>query len=246
MGVVRTIDCNADLGEGWGDDGAMLALVTSANVACGGHAGDDRSMAATVAAARHHGVVIGAHVSYPDREGFGRTRLAIDHSVLAESLHAQIDALRRHAAEDLRYVKPHGALYNDLADDVTLAAVVMEVVAQAGHRDAPLAVLTLPGSEGVTAAERAGVEWFAEGYADRAYTAAGRLVPRSQPGAVLHEVDEVVAQALRLADSGSVHSLCIHGDTPGAVEMARALVAHLDDAGFARRSFVGPGSPARR
>lgn len=240
-----TIDCNADLGEGIGDDEAMLALVTSANVACGGHAGDDASMARTVAAARRNGVVVGAHVSYPDRAGFGRTRIAIDRTALADSLAEQLEALRRHAGDDLRYVKPHGALYNDLADDASLATLVMDVVARAGSERSPLAVLTLPSSEGVHAAERAGVPWYAEGYADRAYTPAGRLVPRSQPGAVLHDPDEVAEQALRLAQGGVVQSLCIHGDTPGAVHLARRLVDGLRAAGIERAPFVGSGAGGR-
>lgn len=237
------IDLNSDMGESFGSwtmgaDEALLGHVTSANIACGFHGGDPRVMDATVAMAAERGVVIGAHVSYPDLVGFGRRSMKVSPAELITDVLYQIGALeafcRRHGTE-IRYVKAHGALYNDLADDEQMAAALGEAVTSYGG----LAVLMLGGSPAADVLCDQGVQVVAEGFADRGYTAAGRLVPRRQPGAVLTDPAAVAERGWRIAtgaviaaDDGSelvldVDSLCVHGDTPGAVELARELRALL-------------------
>lgn len=228
------IDLNADLGEECGDDAAMLDVVTSANVACGAHAGGGAVMWETVREARRRAVVVGAHVSYPDREGFGRRPMSMPHAALVGSVRSQIEAVAGAAEGALRYVKAHGALYNTIAEDDAQAAAVLEALSGWPH---PLALLTLPGGRAADRAAAAGVRVVAEGFADRAYQPDGSLVPRSQPGAVLHGPQEVAAQALALAASGRVQSLCVHGDTPGAVALARAVRRALEDAGYTLGPF---------
>ncbi|MEO8889562.1 MAG: 5-oxoprolinase subunit PxpA [Jatrophihabitantaceae bacterium] len=238
------IDLNADLGEGFGawrlgDDDALLAVITSANVACGFHAGDPVTMRRVCVDAAAQGVAIGAQVGYRDLAGFGRRRIDIAPGDLAADVIYQLGALdgfARAAGSRVRYVRPHGALYNTAADDpVQAGAIVAGVVAV----DDTLPVLGLPDSALAAAASRAGLPFVAEAFADRAYTAGGRLLPRDQPGAVLTDVDVVAARAVEFAREHTVTavdgtvvavvpaSLCVHGDTPGAVEIARAVRAAL-------------------
>ena len=238
------IDINADMGESFGAwtmgaDAALLEQVTSANIACGFHAGDPRVMDATVARAAERGVTIGAHVSYPDLVGFGRRQLRVSPDELTTDVLYQIGALeafcRRHQTA-VRYVKAHGALYNDLAGDERLAAALGQAVAA---YDAGLSVLALAGSPAVDVLRQQGLPVVAEGFADRGYTAAGRLVPRSQPGAVLTDPAAVAERGWRIATGAPIEtedgaplvlevgSLCVHGDTPGAVGLARELRAVL-------------------
>jgi UPF0271 protein len=238
------IDIIADMGESFGAwtmgaDAALLEQVTSANIACGFHAGDPRVMDATVARAAERGVTIGAHVSYPDLVGFGRRQLRVSPDELITDVLYQIGALeafcRRHQTA-VRYVKAHGALYNDLAGDERLAAALGQAVAA---YDAGLSVLALAGSPAVDVLRQQGLPVVAEGFADRGYTAAGRLVPRSQPGAVLTDPAAVAERGWRIATGAPIEtedgapivlqvgSLCVHGDTPGAVGLARELRAVL-------------------
>lgn len=227
------LDLNADLGEEITDDGALLMLVTSANVACGFHAGTDATMRAVCETAAERGVSIGAQVSYRDREHFGRRPLDVAPDVLTEQVAEQIAVLADHARAAgtvVRYVKPHGALYNRVVDDEEQAAAVL-----AGSGDLP--VLGLPGGVLLRQALETGRRTWEEGFPDRGYTAAGRLVPREQPGALVGDEDAIVAGALRLARS--VHSLCLHGDSPGAVAHARAVRRALTEAGWELRPFEG-------
>jgi 5-oxoprolinase (ATP-hydrolysing) subunit A len=240
------MDLNSDLGEGFGiwtlgDDDALLSVVTSANVACGFHAGDPTTMRKVCATAVERGVVIGAQVSYRDLAGFGRRRMDVPPDELADEIRYQIGALS--AFGPVGYVKPHGALYNTAAVDPVQASAVV-----AGVSDLPL--LCQPGSVLASAAAAAGRTVFAEGFVDRAYRPDGRLVPRSQPGAVLHDIDAVVARSVRMAVDGVVEaidgsvipmpvvSLCVHGDTPGAVAMATAVRDALSSAGVPVSPFL--------
>lgn len=222
------MDLNADLGEGlgiWrlGDDAALLSIVSSANVACGFHGGDPVTMRRVCELAAERGVAVGAQVGYRDLHGFGRRRIDYEPAELRDDLIYQIgalDAFCRVAGTQVRYVKPHGALYNTAAvDERQAGAIVASIV----DYDAGLPVLCLPGSVLARRAADAGVRVVAEGYADRAYRPDGTLVPRSEPGAVLTDPDEAVAQAVRLATTGTVESICLHGDTPGAVALARRV-----------------------
>jgi UPF0271 protein len=242
---VTFVDLNADLGEGlgiWrlGDDDALLSLVSSANVACGFHAGDPTTMRRVCAAAAERGVAVGAQVGYRDLHGFGRRRIDYDPAELRDELIYQLAALEgfcRVADSRLRYVKPHGALYNTaMIDERQAGAVVAAIVAY----DPALPVLCLPGSELARRADEAGLRVVAEGYADRAYRPDGTLVPRGEPGAVLSIEDDVVAQALRLATGGTVESICLHGDTPAAVALARRVRAALIEAGHPVVAFAAP------
>ena len=237
------VDLNADLGEGAPDDAELLALVSSANIACGWHAGDARLMQATVTAALARGVAIGAHPSYPDREHFGRSEMQLDTADLRADLIYQLgalDALVRAQGGKLHHVKPHGALYNQAARDPVLA----DSIAAAVHAvDPSLALYGLAGSELLRAAERAGLRAVAEVFADRGYRADGSLVPRSQQGAHIHDVNEAVTRSLRMVREGVVQAvsgetvplraqtLCLHGDGPHALAFARAIHAALRDAG---------------
>ena len=249
MPACRRIDLNADLGESFGawtmgDDEAMLDVVTSANVACGFHAGDPVTMAATCRAAVQRGVAIGAHIAYADLAGFGRRFVDVDPVELRAATLAQIgalDALARAAGGAVRYVKPHGALYHAMTTHPPQAHAVAEAIDQ-WHGD-PLAVVIDAGSALADIARRRGLHVVIEAFADRAYTADGRLAPRGTAGAVLHDPAAVAGQAVRLAVSGEVETvdggtvaidattICLHGDTPGAVDNARAVRAALTDAG---------------
>jgi UPF0271 protein len=249
------LDLNSDLGEGYGrwplgDDAALLEVVTSANVACGFHAGDPATIDRTVRVAVEHGVAVGAQVSYPDLVGFGRREIEVAPADLTADVLYQLGALEafaRAAGSRVRYVKPHGALYNRIARDPVQAAAVVEAIRR---YDPALPLLTLPGSAAMRAAEEAGIPAVAEGFADRAYTAEGRLVSRREPGAVLHDPGQVATRAVVMATEGrvetvdggqvavEVRSLCVHGDTPGAVELAKAVRAALDEAGLPLEAFA--------
>lgn len=248
------IDLNSDLGEGFGvwqlgDDTALLGIVTSANVACGFHAGDPSIMRSVCVEAVEQGVVIGAQVSYRDLAGFGRRFIDVAPAELAADVLYQIgalDAFARAAGGRVAYVKPHGALYNATVHHERQAAAVVEAVRAYGD----LPVLGLPGSRLLAAADAAGLRCVQEAFADRGYTPEGTLVPRSEPGALLPDTDAVVARALRLAEDGEIvavdgtvlksaaRSLCLHGDTPGAVGHATAVRAALESAGVPITPFV--------
>ena len=249
------IDLNCDLGEGYGrwtlgDDDALLSVVTSANIACGFHAGDPNTMRRSCRTAAENGVVIGAHVGYRDLVGFGRRQLVIDPEDLINDVVYQIAALdgfARLAGSRVGYVKPHGALYNTVVADPVQATALAEAV----HRyDPGLVLLGLAGSPGLSRARDRGLESVEEAFADRAYDREGKLVPRGLPGAVIHDVDAIVQRCLSLALHGEVtaidgsvvplrpRSLCVHGDTPGAVAIARAVRASLLDAGVLLAPFA--------
>lgn len=231
---MQSIDLNADLGEGVTDDVGLLAVVTSANVACGFHAGDDETMRAVCVEAAGRGVVVGAQVSYDDREGFGRRSLDVAFDVLRGQVQEQVerlDEIARGCGTRVSYVKPHGALYNRVVHDEEQARAVLE-----GSRDLP--VLGLPGSVLLDLARSLGRSAHHEGFPDRAYTPEGRLVPRDQPGA-LHEDPVVIAsRALEMARSWDIASVCVHGDSPGAVRSATEVRRVLEAAGLTLRSFV--------
>ncbi|MGI9063051.1 MAG: LamB/YcsF family protein [Pseudonocardiaceae bacterium] len=247
------LDLNADLGEGFGiwtlgDDDALLDIVTSANVACGFHAGDPSTMRRVCGRAAAAGVVVGAQVSYRDLAGFGRRFVDVEPGVLADEVLYQVgalDACARAAGTRVAYVKPHGALYNATVHHRGQAGAVVDGARAFGV----LPVLGLPGSALLASAETAGLPAVPEAFADRGYTPSGELVPRGEPGDLLATTDEVVVRALRLAERGEVvavdgtavevaaRSLCLHGDTPGAVEHARAVRAALDAAGLAPTPF---------
>lgn len=231
----RRIDLNADLGEGVTDDEALLELVTSANVACGFHAGDAVVMRVVCERAAAGGVVLGAQVSYLDLEGFGRRHMDVTSVVLTAWVAEQVGRLGEIAASvgvEVSYVKPHGALYNRVADDEEQASAVL-----AGSGDLP--VLGLPGSALLRLAEAQGRVTVPEGFPDRRYTPAGRLVPRSEPGALVHAPHEVAANAVALAATGHVQTVCVHGDSPRAVATARAVRQALEAASYELRPWAG-------
>lgn len=249
------IDLNADLGESFGaytmgDDAALLGVVTSANVACGFHAGDPMVMTRTVRTAAQRGVVVGAHVGYRDLHGFGRRAVAMPPAELTADVLYQLgalDGIARANGSRVAYVKAHGALYNTAAVDPAVAAAFVDAVRAF---DASLPVLTLPDSEVLKACSDVGVRAVAECFADRAYDPEGRLVPRSAQGAVIHDVDAVVKRAVEMATAGTVtaidgstirvvaESMCLHGDTPGSAAITSAVSDGLRDAGVELRPFV--------
>ncbi len=229
------IDLNADLGEGDSHDAELLTIVSSCNIACGGHAGDDASMRETVASAISNNVAIGAHPSYPDREGFGRRSAFLVGDELRASLIAQIKkfaAIVKEQGATLVHIKPHGALYNDAVNDRELAGMVAGCVAAAAPG---AAFVGLPNSEMQDAASRHSLNFIAEGFIDRAYQDDGQLVPRSEPGAVHKSLELVLPQAVSLV--GKVDTLCIHGDTPGAVQAAAAVRDALEKQGVEIRAL---------
>lgn len=252
---MRTIDLNADLGEGFGpwsmgDDAAMLAIVTSANVACGGHASDPETMFRTLSLAKERGVSVGAHPSYPDLAGFGRRRLPVTAGEIERFVAAQVGALLGMAAlagHPVRYVKPHGALANVAAAEHDVAEAIVRSI-RALDRD--LAVLAISGTALERAAAAAGLRVFSEVYADRGYTPAGDLVPRSQPGAVLHDADQAAARLAAFLATGEmptveggsvalkVDSICVHGDNPAAVAMASRVRSVLREQGVEVAAFI--------
>ena len=245
---MATIDLNADLGEGDPCDEELLQIVSSANVACGGHAGDTRTMAQTIRSAIANGVAIGAHPGYPDREGFGRQSGFMTGDALYESLTAQVAALADTAAQmgaRLAHVKPHGALYNDAVKDSDLANIIARVTAETPGDPA---FVGMANTELELAAERHRLRFIAEAFVDRAYEADGTLVSRMEPGAVHEDMAVATNQAVRLAEDGRVtarngdeidvraDTLCIHGDTPGAAEKAKAVRDVLESHGVEIRA----------
>jgi UPF0271 protein len=252
---VAAIDLNSDLGESFGvwtlgDDAAMLDIVTSANVACGFHAGDPSTLRRVCQVAADRGVVIGAQVSYPDLLGFGRRFIDIDPAELRDAVLYQLGALdgfAQVAGTGVGYVKPHGALYHACVSHPEQAEAV---VAAAHEYDPSLAILGAPGSPLLAVTDAMGMEPVPEAFADRAYLADGRLVPRSEPGSVLTDPATVAARAVAIATEQRVtaidgqdvavraRSICIHGDTPGAVELARAVRAGLEVASVGIHPFV--------
>jgi len=249
------VDLNADLGEGFGiwrlgDDDALLTIVTSANVACGFHAGDPGTMRRVCAGAAARGVAVGAQVSYRDLAGFGRRRIDYEPAELRDDVLYQLaalDGIARVEGTRVGYVKPHGALYNTVVGDVVQAEAVIEAVR--GY-DARLPLLGLPGSVLLGLAAGAQVRGVAEGFADRGYRADGTLVPRREPGALVTDPEEVVARALRMATEQvvqavdgtlvecPVQSICVHGDTPGAVALAGRVRLALEEAGLPVTPFT--------
>lgn len=235
------IDLNADLGESserWADghDVALLDVVTSANVCCGAYAGDEALMLATCQAAAERGVAVGAQIGYRDRENFGRVFVDISPEDLRRDLSEQIsllDSLARQAGTRVTYVKPHGALYNAIVSHQAQAQAVVDAVMDV---DPGLALLGLPGAASLSIAAERGLPIVHEGFADRAYLPDGTLMPRSQPGAVLTTPDAVAAQAVSLL--GRVESVCVHSDSPGALDLARAVRAALEAAGAEVRRFT--------
>jgi len=221
------IDLNADLGEGGSDDEALLALVTSCNIACGGHAGSDEIMRRTVELARSSGVAIGAHPGYEDRANFGRRELELPLQEVMDLVARQVEKLSQITVGKLHHVKPHGALYNQANRDAKLAAEVIEGI----RKISPHAIIyALPLSTLTEAAKAAGMQVMAEGFADRRYRQDGSLVPRTEPGAVISNIEEAVAQALELARSQTIQTLCIHGEGQHAVAMLKALREALENA----------------
>ncbi|WP_232661536.1 LamB/YcsF family protein [Pseudonocardia sp. TRM90224] len=249
------IDLNSDLGESFGnwvlgDDEAMLGLVTSANVACGFHAGDPSTLRSACATAKERGVVVGAQVGYRDLAGFGRRFIDIEPRALIDDVIYQIGALEamcRVAGASVRYVKPHGALYNATVHHTEQAEAVVTAVRA---YDPALPVLGLPGSELLRLAEAAGLRAVPEFFVDRGYTPDATLVSRRQPGALLHDPDEVTARVLRMVAEGTItavdgseirvaaESACVHGDSPGAVAMATAVRSGLEAQGVELRAFA--------
>lgn len=249
------MDLNSDLGESlgaWsmGNDAAMLGIVSSANVACGFHAGDAAGIFRTLQNAAEFQVAVGAHVAYPDLAGFGRRNMDVASADLRADVIYQIGALQGLAAAAgtaVRYVKPHGALYNTIAHDERQAR---DVIAAILAIDPMLVLVGLAGSPLLNWARESGLRTVAEAFADRAYTPQGALVSRREEGAVLHDVQEVASRMLRLAQDGVVtaidgstvairaDSICVHGDSPGAVDMARAVRERLEGAGIAVQSFL--------
>ncbi len=246
---MAAIDLNADLGEGDPHDEELLAIVSSCNVACGGHAGDEQSMAKTVIVAIENGVSVGAHPGYPDREGFGRESRFLTGDALYDSLTAQVELLADIAAElgaGLNHVKPHGALYNDAVGDSELSDIIARVTSEAPGSPA---LMGMANTRMQAAAERHGLDFIAEAFVDRAYEPDGTLVSRKEPGAVHSDLSVATTQAVGLATrrkvttrDGTVISveadtLCIHGDTPGAAEAARAVRDVLESHGVEIRAY---------
>ncbi len=250
----RVIDLNADMGE-YGNDAqrdietALMPLVSSCSIACGGHAGDGKTMMATARLAQQHGVSIGAHPAYPDRDGFGRRSLSCDPHVLTKDLAGQIAALKDILDTEkiaMGHIKPHGALYNDAAKDAALADCVIRAAKAAGSG---VIIAGQPGSKLEAAAKAAGYAFAAEGFVDRLYQASGALTPRSEPGAIVADISARARQALMIARGDAlelaegalrleVQTLCIHSDSPGAVATAKATRTALEADGFQIRAFA--------
>jgi UPF0271 protein len=241
---MTSLDLNADLGEGLPNDAALLEIVSSASIACGGHAGNEQTMRAALRGAKAKGVVAGAHPGFIDPEHFGRRRLDLGSAELTRQMRAQLetlDALAREEGVELGYVKLHGALANMAAEDEHIASVAFAAVR---NLNAHLAILAIDNSAQVAAAEALGLKVIHEAYADRGYQPSGLLVPRSEPGAVLHNSELIAQRAVRLATRGELvaadgtaiptvaTSLCIHGDNAEAVAIAQALRQTLAEAGI--------------
>ena len=254
---MATIDLNSDMGEGYGpwpmgDDERLASLVSSINVACGFHASDPATMRRTVRLAKRHGLAVGAHPSYPDRVGFGRRPLGAMPDEVRDDVTYQVGALWAFCRAEglpLRHVKPHGALYNAAARDEALATAICEAVRAI---DPALVLVALAGSRMLEVARRLGLRAVGEAFADRAYTPEGALLSRQEPGAVLHDPAVVAARAVRMARERKVsavdgtvvtvdaETICLHGDTPGAANLAAAVRAALDREGIAVRPLPPP------
>ena len=243
------IDLNCDMGESFGaytigHDAEVMAFITSANVACGFHAGDPTVIRDTVRLAKKHGVAVGAHPGFPDLAGFGRREMKMSAREVEDSLVYQIGALAGVAAAEgvrLQHVKAHGALYNMAVRDAALADAIARAIAAV---DRSLLMFGLPGSELLRAGEKLGLTVVAEAFADRAYEPDGSLVSRRKPGAVIHDPEVVVARVVRMAKDGAVMAIdgstvrlnagtvCTHGDTPGAHELVKRIRAGLEQQGI--------------
>ncbi len=251
--MLTQIDLNSDVGESFGrwrlgEDG-IFTVISSANIACGFHAGDASTMAASCALAASHGVSVGAHVGYRDLAGFGRRFIDVDPAELADETAYQIGALQAMAAREgtrVRYVKPHGGLYNAMVHHEAQARAVIEAVASV---DASLPILLLPGSLGIEIAREAGLRAVSEAFADRAYNPDGTLVNRREPGAVLHNLEDITRHVENIANGFieaidgtrvrvEAESICVHGDTPGALEIARRVATTLQSAGVRIEPFA--------
>ncbi|PUB14258.1 LamB/YcsF family protein [Yoonia sediminilitoris] len=249
------IDLNSDLGEGFGpwpmgDDAAMLQIVTSANIACGGHASDPQTMYRTLALAAAHGVTVGAHPGYNDREGFGRRVIPMAPDEIGRMVAAQIGALMGVAAlvpVKVAYVKPHGALANLAAADTQVAQAIFDAIRAI---DPDLAILAISGTQLEKVAKAGGAKVYSEIFADRGYLSSGQLVPRSHPKAMIHDAGEAADRLLAFLDCGlmpvidgdpiklDAHSICVHGDGPAAVAMAGEIRQRLSDAGRTPQPFI--------
>ncbi len=249
--MLASIDLNSDLGEGAGTDAQLMPLISSANVACGGHAGDESTMSATVALARRYAVAVGAHPGYPDRENFGRIPVAMTHDALSEEIARQIRALR-HVDPDLKisHIKAHGALYNEAWRDKAIAKAIVASVKTVFTTQTDVALFAPPKSALAEAALHAGLRVVREGFADRAYEKDGTLRSRKLADALHTDPNVAAKQALSFVRDGGVHAhdgsflkmvvdtLCIHGDTPGAPAIAAAVREALVGAGVKVRAAI--------
>ena len=246
----KTIDLNCDMGESYGvyrlgEDQAAMPLISSANVACGFHASDPDNMWKTVQLAKKHGVAVGAHPAYPDLVGFGRRQMALSNAEIEATILYQLGALQgfcRAEGVKMQHVKAHGALYNKAEKDADTAMAIAKAIQKF---DPALIMVCMAGSVMVEAAKRIGLPYAQEVFADRAYTAQGTLVARKLPGAVIHDLNEVVARVMQMVEKQTVTTIdgqelplcadtvCVHGDTPGAVEMIARIRHALEAAGFA-------------
>ena len=250
--MTHRIDFNCDMGESFGMykmgfDEEVIKYITSANIACGFHAGDPAWMRHTVDLAQEHGVAVGAHPSFPDLQGFGRRTMSVSPQEAKDDLVYQIGALRAFTKDqNLQHVKPHGAMYNQAVNDETLARAICEAILEV---DPNMILLALAGSRWVEVAQEMGVRVAREIFADRALNADGTLVSRKEPGSVIHDVDEVAERSLKMVTEGKAtsitgqvlevqaDSLCLHGDTPGAVKMAQAVRRALESEGVSIMSI---------
>lgn len=250
--MIGRVDLNADLGEGMGSDAAMLELVTSANIACGGHAGDEVTMSAVVEAASINEVAVGAHPSFEDRDGFGRRSLALSPEELRDLVHRQIhklESVAQGSGSTVGYVKLHGALANLAAADAAVASVVVESLCE---RDDPLAVLAISGTELERVSRAGGLQTYSEVFADRGYSSDGQLVPRGMAGALIDDPHEATDRILGFLETGlmptvgagpielKADSICVHGDNPASVAMAEAIRHAISKEGVQLRSFLEP------
>ena len=251
----RSIDLNSDLGESFGpwqmgDDANMLSIVTSANIACGGHASDPETMFQTLTLAKQNDVVVGAHPGYNDREGFGRRIIPMSPDEIGRMVAAQIGALSAMSSlvgTSVRYVKPHGALGNLAARDIDVAQAIADATAKV---DPSLAILAISGNKLEDAGRNAGLAVYSEIFADRGYLSSGHLVPRGQDGAMIHDAEEAAERLLAYLETGlmpvidgdpiplDAHSICVHGDSPTAVAMAREVRQRLVDSGVKVERFL--------
>lgn len=252
---MHAIDLNSDLGESFGqwvmgDDKSMLSIISSANIACGFHAGDPTGILKTLRAAAQNNVVVGAHVAYPDLVGFGRRNMDMTYDELMPSVIYQIGALQalaHSAGTTVRYVKPHGALYNKIAHDEKQGLAVIDAILAV---DPSLKLVCLANSPLIKLAQQHGLSTVSEAFADRAYTPEGTLVSRKEPNAVLHDKDEIAQRMLTFVQTGFIKtvdgsqikldadSICVHGDSPGAVEMAKSIKALFEQSGVTITSFI--------